>query len=161
MYPIRVEFILELLLPLFSPPLDHLTPSGIHPIVRPQPTIDLGHDFPEQQSVLALLNLVVSHPKRLELHRLVGLGTAVVGDEDKASDLGPARIETRIRFNVELLPGNNGSIALVVVGAGAVGVDLVFDHCSAPGGLVVGLHSDGEIEIGEIQERERDLGDEN
>ena len=153
MYPIRVEFILELILPLFSPPLDHFTPSGIHPIVRPQPTVDLRHDFPEQQSVLPLLNLVVRHPKRLELHRLIGVGAAVVGNEYETSDLGTTRIETGIGFNVELLAGYNRSIALLVVGAGSVGVDLVFDHCCAARGLVFALHIDGNIEIERIQRR--------
>lgn len=161
MYPIRIELILKLILPLFSPPLDHLTPSGIHPIVRPQPTINLRHNFPEQQSVLALLNLVVSHAKRLELHRLVSLGAAVVSDEDKASDLGTTRIETSISFNVELFASNNGSIAVVVVGGSAVGVDLVFDHRCAARGLVLALHSDGKIEIEGIERKKWELGMEN
>lgn len=139
-YTISIEFILELLLPLLSPPLDRLTPARVGPVPLAQPPIDLVNNFPKQLRVLALLDLVVGHPQRLQLHRDVVV--AVVGDEHEAPDLGPAGVEGGVGLHVELLAvDDDWSVRLLGIDVAAVGVDLVDHLCR---NFVVAVHG-GEM----------------
>lgn len=104
-YSIRIELVIQLVLLLLGPPIDRLAPGGVHPVLVPQPPPDLLHDLPEQLRVLTLLNLVVRHPQRLQLHRLV---VAVIGDEQEPRDLGAVLVEAPVGLDVELLAADDG-----------------------------------------------------
>lgn len=104
-YSIRIELVLQLLLLLLGPPIDGLAPGGVRPVLVPEPPADLLHHLPEQLRVLPLLNLVVRHPQRLQLHRLV---VAAVGNEQEPRDLGAVPVEARVGLDVELLAADDG-----------------------------------------------------
>lgn len=138
-YPIRVEFILELLLLLLGPTVDHLAPSGIHPIVGSQLAVNLLHRFSEELCVLALLDLVIGHAESFQPHRRVA--PAVVRNKEEPHDFGASLIKARVGLHVELLTAAYDwpLVAARLVDADAsVGVDLI-DHW--PGRRVLGFHS--------------------
>uniref|UniRef100_A0A2P2JYF4 Uncharacterized protein MANES_05G039500 n=1 Tax=Rhizophora mucronata TaxID=61149 RepID=A0A2P2JYF4_RHIMU len=95
--PVRIEFTLQLILPLVGSAVDHLAPVTVHSVVGTEPPVNLLHDFSKELRVLALLDLVVGHPQRLHLHRRV---VTVVGNEKEPRDLGPPRVETGVRFDI-------------------------------------------------------------